>query len=191
MKTKNWYDYLWIVSIIYFSLGFFNILFAWTGLIFLFSPLIISLIWGNKSYCNFYCERSKLLNLIGNKFKFSKNKTMPKFLTSKIFRYSFFIFFMLMFANMIFFTFLVFKESENFSSFIKLFWSLKVPWEQHYDFVTYPNWIYQFALGFYSMMLTSTIIGIILSIFYKSRSWCAICPIGTMTQEICKLKNKK
>ena len=26
---KRWYDYLWIAELIYLSLGFFNILFAW------------------------------------------------------------------------------------------------------------------------------------------------------------------
>ena len=30
---KHWYDYLWIWTIIYFALGFFNILFAWLGMI--------------------------------------------------------------------------------------------------------------------------------------------------------------
>lgn len=30
---KHWYDYLWIVSLAYLVLGFFNILFAWLGLI--------------------------------------------------------------------------------------------------------------------------------------------------------------
>ena len=28
---KRWYDYLWIVSLLYLILGFFNILFAWLG----------------------------------------------------------------------------------------------------------------------------------------------------------------
>lgn len=190
MKTKHWYDYLWIISIIYFSLGFFNILFAWLGLIFFFVPLGISIFKGEKYYCNFYCERSKLLNLIGDKFKLSKYRTMPKFLRSKTFRYLFLIFFMGMFINMIFFTFLVFNETKDFSNFIKLFWSFKIPWNQNYNFNLFPKWAYQFALGFYSMMLTSTLIGIIMSLLYKPRSWCGICPMGTMTQEICKIKNK-
>ena len=30
---KKWYDYLWIFSLTYLILGFFNILFAWLGLI--------------------------------------------------------------------------------------------------------------------------------------------------------------
>ena len=28
MKAKHWYDSLWVYAIIYFALGFFNILFA-------------------------------------------------------------------------------------------------------------------------------------------------------------------
>ena len=37
-RKKHWYDYLWIWSIVFFVLGFFNIFFAWLGLIDLFLP---------------------------------------------------------------------------------------------------------------------------------------------------------
>ena len=47
---KHWYDYLWIFSLTYLILGFFNILFAWLGLICFFVPLIISLAKGTKGY---------------------------------------------------------------------------------------------------------------------------------------------
>ena len=39
---KKWYDYLWILSLTYLILGFFNILFAWLGLL-CFFILIISI----------------------------------------------------------------------------------------------------------------------------------------------------
>lgn len=52
---KHWYDYLWIASLLYLLLGFFNILFAWLGLLCFFIPLIISVVSGTKSYCNRYC----------------------------------------------------------------------------------------------------------------------------------------
>ena len=35
---KHWYDYLWILSSLYLILGFFNILFAWLGLLCFFIP---------------------------------------------------------------------------------------------------------------------------------------------------------
>ena len=47
MKQKHWYDYLWIWTILYFSLGFFNILFAWLGMIDFLVPLFIAIIGGN------------------------------------------------------------------------------------------------------------------------------------------------
>lgn len=59
-QKKKWYDYLWIVSLTYLILGFFNILFAWLGLLCFFIPLIISVVKGNKAYCNKYCGRGQL-----------------------------------------------------------------------------------------------------------------------------------
>ena len=52
---KHWYDYLWIVSLLYLVLGFFNILFAWLGLACFFLPLLISIITGSK--CQRTCGR--------------------------------------------------------------------------------------------------------------------------------------
>ena len=40
---KHWYDYLWIASLAYLMLGFFNILFAWIGLLCFFIPLLIAI----------------------------------------------------------------------------------------------------------------------------------------------------
>ena len=45
---KRWYDYLWIASLAYLILGFFNILFAWLGLLCFLIPLIISAVSGTK-----------------------------------------------------------------------------------------------------------------------------------------------
>ena len=38
-------------------------------------------------------------------------------------------------------------------------------------------------------MLTSLLLGLILMVLYKPRSWCAFCPMGTMTQGICKVRH--
>ena len=71
---KKWYDYLWIFSLTYLILGFFNILFAWLGLICFFVPLIISLVKGTKGYCNRYCGRGQLFGLLGGRFGLSRKK---------------------------------------------------------------------------------------------------------------------
>lgn len=185
---KKWYDYLWIVSTIYLILGFFNILFAWLGIICFAVPLLISIIKGNKSYCNNYCGRGQLFQLLGTKYKLSRNKPMPKFLKSQWFRYGFLTFFMIMFFNMLFSTYLVFAETNSLREVVKLLWSIKVPWNWAYTGNVTP-WIAQFAFGFYSMMLTSTILGLVTMALYKPRSWCVYCPMGTMQQAVCKIKH--
>ena len=40
-------------------------------------------------------------------------------------------------------------------------------------------------------MLTSTLIGIVVMVLFKPRAWCVFCPMGTMTQLICKVKAKE
>ena len=42
MMKKHWYDYMWILSLIYLILVFFNIMFAWLGLLCYFIPLNIA-----------------------------------------------------------------------------------------------------------------------------------------------------
>ena len=190
MKNKKWYQYLWIWSIVYFALGFFNILFAWLGMIDFLVPLFIALLGGGKTFCNRYCGRGQLFAKIGGDCKCSRSKPTPKWMSSKWFRYGFLVFFLTMFGIMVFNTYLVAAGAESLKEAIKLFWTFRVPWGWTYTPGIVPDWIAQFAFGFYSLMLTSTLIGLIVMVLYKPRTWCAFCPMGTMTQMICKIKNK-
>jgi len=189
-KKKKWYDYLWLASLLYLILGFFNILFAWLGLLCFLIPLGISAVKGNKTYCNHYCGRGQLLDLLGNKLKLSRKKDIPAFIRSRGFRYGFLIFFLIMFGNMLFTTYLVFSEAGSLKQAVQLLWTFKLPWHFAYHGTIAADWVAQFAFGFYSVMLTSTVLGIITMVLYKPRSWCVYCPMGTMTQQICKLKDK-
>lgn len=185
---KRWYDYLWVVSAVYIILGFFNIIFAWLGLLCFFIPLGFAVFGGNKNYCNKYCGRGQLFQLLGEKLKLSGNRKFPRILKSKWFRYGFMIFFLTMFANMIFSTYLVFSGVNNLKKVVTLIWTIKLPWNWAYGGGIDP-WVAQFAFGFYSVMLTSTLLGIITMLFFKPRSWCIYCPMGTMTQLICQVKS--
>ena len=64
-KAKHWYDYLWICAILYFTLGFFNILFAWLGMIDFLLPLFLAIFGGNKFFCNHLCGRGQLFSKLG------------------------------------------------------------------------------------------------------------------------------
>lgn len=189
-NKKKWYDYLWIVSTLYLILGFVNILFAWIGLICFFVPLGISIVNGNKSYCNKYCGRGQLFDLLGNKLKLSRKKDIPGVLKSKWFRYGFLIFFLVMFGNMLFSTYLVFAGQSGIKEIIKLLWTFQLPWHFAYHGTVFSPWVAQFAFGFYSVMLTSTVLGLVTMFLFKPRSWCVYCPMGTMTQGICRLKKR-
>lgn len=125
---KQWYDYLWIVELLYLGLGLFNILFAWLGMAFFTLPLLMALIGGNKAYCNRYCGRGQLLGLLGEKFGLSRNVPPPRFLRSRWFRYGFLTFFMVMFGRMLMQTWQVFSGAP-LSETITLLWVFRLPWQ--------------------------------------------------------------
>ncbi|MCI5691042.1 MAG: 4Fe-4S binding protein [Clostridiales bacterium] len=189
-RKKHWYDYLWIWSIVFFVLGFFNIFFAWLGLIDLFLPLIFSLFGGNKFFCNNLCGRGQLFSVLGGRLGCSRKKVPPRWLSSKGFRYGFLIFFFAMFGNMLFQTYLVGAGASTLRQAVKLFWTFQVPWNWAYTASSVPQWVAQFSFGFYGVMLTSLLLGLIVMVLYRPRTWCAFCPIGTMTQGICQLKQR-
>ena len=112
--------------------------------------------------------------------------------SSKWFRYGFLAFFLTMFGNMVFQTYLVAAGAKGLKQVVKLFWTFRVPWKWAYSGFLPEGleWIAQFSYGFYSLMLTSTLIGLIVMLLYRPRSWCTFCPMGTMTQTICKIKSK-
>ena len=184
---KRWNDYLWIWTILYFGLGFFNILFAWLGMIDFLVPLFIAMFGGGKAFCNRYCGRGQLFAQIGC-LGCSRKKQAPKFLASKWMRYGFLVFFLTMFGITVFQTYLVAAGAESLREALKLLWMFRVPWDWAYTAGTVSDWIAQFSFGFYSIMLTSTIIGFGVNILFKPRAWCSFCPMGTMTQMICKIK---
>ena len=188
---KRWYDFLWIASLIYLALGFFNILFAWLGLLCFFLPLFIALSRGTKGYCNRYCGRGQLLGLLGGRFGLSRKKDIPQWMKSRAFRYSFLIFFFTMFFQMLYSTYLVFSGAQDLGQAVTLLWAFRLPWHWAYRGTLLHDGVAQFAFGFYSVMLTSTVLGLITMVLFKPRSWCVYCPMGTMTQLICKAQSRK
>ena len=154
-------------------------------------PLGIAIFGGNKFFCNHLCGRGQLFSKLGGDLKCSRNKPTPRWMSSKWFRYGFLIFFLTMFGNMVFQTYLVGAGASSLREAIKLFWTFRVPWGWTYTAGTVADWVAQFSFGFYSLMLTSLLLGLILMLLYKPRTWCTFCPMGTMTQGICKLKNNE
>ena len=188
MKSRRWYHWLWIWTILYFVLGFFNILFAWLGLIDFLLPLALAAFGGNKAFCNHFCGRGQLYGLLG-RLGPARRRPAPRWLSSRWFRLGFLAFFLAMFGNMLFQTWLVASGAGSLRETVQLFWTFRLPWHWAYRAGAVPQWVAQFSFGFYSLMLTSLLLGLIAMAFYRPRTWCAFCPMGTMTQEICRLRN--
>lgn len=188
-QTRHWYHYLWLWSLIYFSLGFVNILFAWLGLINFCLPLLFALIGGNKLFCNRYCDRGQLLRALGSQVGLSRRHDMPTWLKSQAFRYAFMIFFFAMFGSVVYATWLVASGATSLRDVVTVLWSFQLPWHWTYTAAVAP-WKAQFAFGLYSLMMTSEVIALAAMLWFKPRSWCVFCPMGTLTQTICKLREK-
>lgn len=188
-RERKWYDYLYVITPIYLTLGFFNILFAWIGLLFFFLPLIFAAAGKGKLYCNRYCDRGQFLDLLGERFGISRRVALPRWIRSKAFRYGFLTFFMVMFINMLAVTWLVLVGSQELGTTVQLLWTFQLPWHWAYPVAVAPG-VAQFAFGFYGVMLTSTVIGLFSMLLFRPRSWCVFCPMGTMTQLISSARAK-
>lgn len=57
----------------------------------------------------------------------------------------------------------------------------------------YKNWgnLYGIGFVFYKIIVITSIIGIILGLFYNQRTWCNFCPMGTLSAVVAKVKGRK
>ena len=97
------------------------------------------------------------------------------------------MFFMFFFIQMIWLTVQVAHGLEDLHQTIHLLWTFDVPWHWAYRTPIEP-WMAQFAFGLYGIMLTSLIVGVVLTVVYRPRTWCVFCPMGNMTQMISRAK---
>ena len=67
-------------------------------------------------------------------------------------------------------TYLVATGTSSLREAIKLFWTFRVPWGWTYTAGTVADWVAQFSFGFYSLMLTSLLLGLIVMVLYKPRT---------------------
>jgi len=67
----------------------------------------------------------------------------------------------------------------------------QLPWNmpQILNISTIPNWAVHLSFRVYSMMITTTLIGMVIGFIYKPRIWCTICPVNTISD--IALKKKK
>jgi len=153
--SSLWKKYSFAVLFAFIILGLFDSRIAIAAVICMLGPIIFSLFKG-RYWCGNLCPRGNFYDNIVSKF--SKKKSVPKFLKSKGFRAMMVVFMMSMFAIGI-----------------------------------YKNWgnLYGIGMVFYRIIVVTTLIGIVLSLFYNQRTWCNFCPMGTIASVISKSRKSK
>ena len=186
---SHWYHHLWLYSLFFFAAGFFHILFAWIGLVSFLLPLVFAFGFGTKGFCNRYCDRGQFLRFFGGQLGFSRGHAMPAWMKGTPFRSAFTVSFFAMFGNIIYTTWFVAHGAASLSEVVTILWSVRVPWDWAYAGGT-ESWAASFAFQLYGFMLTSEIIAIATMLWFRPRSWCVYCPMGTLTQIICRRKSR-
>jgi hypothetical protein len=183
---RNLTDWIFLGTILFFLLSFVNILFAWLGLICMITPFIMAYKTGKKPWCTSYCPRSSLFTKALSKISLGKNP--PKgLLTKETGKFVIQLFCInLFFATMS--TFMVASGRMPPMLYPRFFVVIPIPvaLPQLIE-IAAPAFLVHASYRIFSIMMTSTIIGLVLGILYRPRAWCAICPIQTLTTPI-KLK---
>ncbi len=157
MRTTHWYDYLWVLLLLSLALPLYNIRLVWLSLAFMAAPCLVTLFANSKTYCNNYCGRGQLYQLLGGKLGLTLNRRPPAFLRARWFRLCVFAVFLVRFGMLL--------RADPGS--VETAGTLQM------------------------MMLMTTALGIATMFLFKPRSWCVCCPMGTMTQELCRIRNRE
>lgn len=174
--------YLFIITIAYFILGFINIQFALLGFMCLMLPLVLLVRTNRKMYCQGYCPRANLFMRVGKVTNEISRKTPDFFINGKL-KWIVLIYFGL---NLLMITMSTIRVAVGLMEPLELLRFLivfKIPFDipQIIKINNVLPWITHLSYRFYSMMMTTTALGLILALIYKPRTWCLICPISTIS----------
>ncbi|MEA5030859.1 MAG: 4Fe-4S binding protein [Sphaerochaeta sp.] len=169
---------LYAITLLYFALGFVSIHFGMLALACMSIPFILLSASGKKLWCHHYCPRSSLTTRTGSKRK--NWRPLPKSFTDGFLRKMMLWYFGM---NLLFIagsTIQVAMGRMSPMPYVRLFiavplWPLPQLLEN-----TGPAWLLHLSYRLYSMMLSSTILGIAFSRIWRPRAWCAVCPVGTL-----------
>ena len=97
---------------------------------------------------------------------------------SRAFRYGFLAFFLVMFCQMLWSTYLVFAGAGDLRQAVTLLWTFRLPWDWAYHGTLFHPGVAQFAFGFYGVMLTSTVLGLITMALFQAPQLVRLLPHG-------------
>ena len=177
---KSYQNQLFFVTIIFFILGFIHISLALLGAACFIIPFIQYIKYKDKVWCKRYCPRAGIFNRIISKVNLGR--PIPKWLTDKKVRKGVVVYFAINLFMATMSTLMVSMSRIDPIEQVRflIVFGLSGPMPQMLDW-TLPSNLIHFSYRIYSMMFTSTVIGSVLGILYRPRTWCGICPINTLT----------
>ncbi len=174
---------LFLITLLYFGLGFISILFGLLAFVCMGIPFILLARHRKKLWCSSYCPRASLLMKTGTR---KKTRTIPRQFSDGKLKTVMLWYFGL---NLLFITGSTIQVAMgNMASmeYIRLFIAIPLVSLPQLITVEAPSAVMHLSYRLYSMMLSSTILGIVLSRIYRPRIWCAICPVGTLSNALLK-----
>lgn len=181
------HKYLFLITISFFSLGFVNIHFSLLGFICMTLPIILLLKDRKKTWCQGYCPRAGLYTTCG-KSKTWNSLNTPRFFIKGNMKWIMLIYFGISLTFILMSTLGVSKGIKPAMEYLRFLIIIPLPFKmpQLFDIIELAPWITHLSYRFYSMMMTTTVLGLILALVYKPRTWCTICPIATVSDVILK-----
>ncbi len=179
---------LFFLTLTYFALGFVSILTANLALLCMTIPFILLAKAKKKVWCQHYCPRASLIDAVGKKDDWRKN---PTFITNGKLR-SFMLWYFGL--NLLFITGSTIQVALGRMSampYIRLFIAIPLfPLPQLLP-AEAPQFLMHLSYRFYSMMLSTTIIAVVLARIYRPRIWCAVCPVGSLSNKYLSITQTK
>lgn len=174
--------YLFLITLLYFALGFINIHFSLLGLACMAIPIILLIKDKKKTWCQGYCPRANLYTTCCKTKRKSAKKT-PVFFIKGNMKWIMLAYFAINLLIIVVSTIKVAGGSIAPMNYLRLLLIFPLDGEmpQLIEFENIAPWITHLSYRFYSMMATTTLLGLILAFIYKPRTWCTICPIATVS----------
>jgi len=181
------HKYLFVITLVFFALGFVNIHFSLLGIICMILPILLVLKNRRKTWCQGYCPRASLYSASGKSKKWTSRKT-PQFFTKGSMKWIMLAYFGFSLFFIIMSTVGVFRGFRPPMNYLRFLILIPIPYEipQLINFIEFTPWLLHLSYRFYSMMITTTLIGLTMAVIYKPRTWCTICPIATVSDVILK-----
>jgi len=149
---------LYWIIIVYLILGWFFPVIGLLALICMFGP-ILSSIWRGRWWCGNVCPRGNMYDRLLSKY--SPHKPIPAFIRTFGFR-----------IFMVFFIFTMFGLQLS-----------QARWSEGGIAL-----LGDIGRVFWTIILLTTVVGVILLFIYAPRSWCSFCPMGTISNWVAPKK---